>query len=106
MTRMRFVTLLLIGGAFGLAGSIDLNSVLGPRGVTEAIELTISKAYAGRRGHGHRTARRVARRTIRVIRITTLPRRCAWRAPYHYCGGIYYEPIVESGTTVYLVVYP
>ncbi len=106
MTRMKFVTLLLIGGAFGLAGSIDLNSVLGPRGVTEAIELTISKAYAARR-HARRTTRRVARRTMRrVIRRHTLSAGCLWRAPYHYCGGVYYEPIVESGTTVYIVVYP
>ena len=106
MTRMKFVTLLLIGGAFGLAGSIDLNSVLGPRGVTEAIELTISKAYAARR-HARRTTRRVARRTTRrVIRRHSLPYGCAWRAPYHYCGGIYYQPIVESGTTVYIIVYP
>ncbi len=106
MTRMKFVTLLLIGGAFGLAGSIDLNSVLGPRGVTEAIELTISKASAARR-HARRTTRRVARRTtIRVIRRHSLPYGCAWRAPYHYCGGVYYEPIVESGTTVYIIVYP
>ncbi len=106
MTRMKFVTLLLIGGAFGLAGSIDLNSVLGPRGVTEAIELTISKAYAARR-HARRTTRRVARRTTRrVIRRHSLPYGCAWRAPYHYCGGVYYEPIVESGTTVYIIIYP
>ncbi len=107
MTRMKFVTLLLIGGAFGLAGSIDLNRVSGPRGVTEAIELTVSKAYAGRRGHGHRTARRVARRTtMRVIRRHSLAHGCVWRAPYHYCGGVYYQPIVESGATVYIVVYP
>ncbi len=106
MTRMRFVTLLLIGGAFGFMGSIDLNRVLGPRGVTEAIELTTSKAYAARK-HKRRATRRVARRTTRrVIRRHTLPVRCAWHAPYHYCGGVYYEPIVESGTTVYIVVYP
>ena len=106
MTRMKFVTLLLIGGAFGLAGSIDLNSVLGPRGVTEAIELTISKAYAARR-HARRTTRRIARRTTRrIIRRNSLPYGCAWRAPYHYCGGVYYEPIVESGTTVYIIIYP
>ena len=106
MTRMRFVTLLLIGGAFGFMGSIDLNRVLGPRGVTEAIELTTSKAYAARR-HARRTTRRVARRTTRrVIRRHTLSAGCLWRAPYHYCGGVYYQPIVESGATVYIVVYP
>ncbi len=95
----------VIGCALVFAGNIDFNRVSGHRGVTEAIELTISKAYAGRR-HARRTTRRVVRRTIRVIRITTLPGRCAWRAPYHYCGGVYYEPIVESGTTVYIIVYP
>ncbi len=96
----------VIGCALVFAGSIDLNRVSGPRGVTEAIELTISKAYAGRR-HARRTTRRVARRiTRRVIRRHSLPYGCAWRAPYHYCGGVYYEPIVESGTTVYIIVYP
>ncbi len=96
----------VIGCALVFAGSIDLNMVSGPRGVTEAIELTISKAYAGRR-HARRTTRRVARRiTRRVIRRHSLPYGCAWRAPYHYCGGVYYEPIVESGTTVYIIVYP
>ena len=96
----------VIGCALIFAGSIDFNRVSGPRGVTEAIELTISKAYAARR-HARRTTRRVARRTTRrVIRRHTLSAGCLWRAPYHYCGGVYYEPIVESGTTVYIVVYP
>ena len=96
----------VIGCALVFAGSIDFNRVSGPRGVTEAIELTISKAYAGRR-HARRTTRRVARRTThRVIRRHTLAAGCAWHAPYHYCGGVYYQPIVESGTTVYIVIYP
>ncbi len=106
MTRMRFVTLILIGCALGFAGSIDVNRAPSPSGFTNPFDLTISKAYAARR-HARRTTRRVARRTMRrVIRITTLPGRCAWHAPYHYCGGVYYQPIVESGTTVYIVVYP
>ena len=107
MRKLLIAASTVVGCALVFAGSIDFNRVSGTRGVTEAIELTISKAYAGRRGHGHRATRRVARRTMRrVIRITTLPGRCAWHAPYHYCGGVYYEPIVESGTTVYIVVYP
>ncbi len=106
MRKLLIAAATVIGCTLVFSGSIDLNRVLGPRGVTEAIELTISKAYAARR-HARRTTRRVARRTTRrVIRINTLPGRCAWRAPYHYCGGVYYEPIVESGTTVYIVVYP
>ncbi len=97
----------VIGCALVFAGNMDFNRVSGPRGVTEAIELTISKAYAGRRGHGHRTGRRVARRTMRrVIRRHSLAHGCVWRAPYHYCGGVYYQPIVENNTTVYVVVYP
>jgi hypothetical protein len=96
----------VIGCALVFAGSMDFNRVSGPRGVTEAIELTISKAYAGRR-HARRTTRRVARRTThRVIRRHSLAHGCVWRAPYHYCGGVYYQPIVESGATVYIVVYP
>lgn len=63
-------------------------------------------------GPRHREARRVARRTSRrttrrtVRRLTVLPAGCAWRAPYHYCGGVYYQPVVEGGTTVYVVVTP
>ncbi len=106
MRKLLIAASTVIGCAFGLAGSIDLNRVLGPRGVTEAIELTTSKAYAARR-HARRTTRSVASRTTRrVIRRHTLAAGCAWHAPYHYCGGVYYQPIVESGTTVYIVVYP
>ncbi len=96
----------VIGCALVFAGSMDFNRVSGRSGLTMPVEVMFSKAYAGR-GHARRSTRRVARRTtIRVIRITTLPGRCAWRAPYHYCGGVYYQPIVESGVTVYIVVYP
>jgi hypothetical protein len=41
-----------------------------------------------------------------VRRLTVLPAGCAWRAPYHYCGGVYYQPVVEGGATVYIVVNP
>ncbi len=106
MRKLLIAASTAIGCALVFAGSIDVNRVSGPRGVTEAIELTTSKAYAAG-GRALRTTRRVARRTTRrVIRRHTLPGGCVWRAPYHYCGGVYYEPIVESGTTVYIVVYP
>lgn len=106
MRKLLIAASTVIGCALVFAGSMDFNRVSGPRGVTEAIELTISKAYAGRR-HARRTTRRVARRTThRVIRRHSLAHGCVWRAPYHYCGGVYYQPIVESGATVYIVVYP
>ena len=108
MFKLKFVTLTIIGCSLGFFGSIDLNRALSPPVITEVIELTISKAHAARRrGHHRRTTRRVARRTRhRAIRRASLPRRCVWRAPYHYCRGVYYQPIVVSGTRVYIVVNP
>ena len=106
MIRLGFITLILIGCALGFSGSIDVNRASSPSGFTNPFELTTSKAYAAG-GRALRTTRRVARRTTRrVIRRHTLPGGCVWRAPYHYCGGVYYEPVVESGTTIYIIVYP
>ena len=106
MKKLLIAASTAIACALVLAGSVDLNRSSGRAGITLPIEVSISKAYAGR-GHVRRTSRRTARRTTRrVVRRTTLPVGCAWRAPYHYCGGVYYEPIVESGTTVYVVVNP
>ncbi|MGF1445613.1 MAG: hypothetical protein ACFBRM_05370 [Pikeienuella sp.] len=54
-----------------------------------------------------RTARRTARRTTaRQNYIRSLPGGCALRGAYHYCGGVYYQPVVQGGATVYVVVYP
>ncbi len=108
MTRVKLMALTLIGCALGLFGSIDGNRVSSVSGNTMSLEVSISKAYAARRGRARRTTRRVARRTTRrvvrraVIRRTVLPRSCLWRAPYHYCGGVYYQPY-DGG---YAVVYP
>ncbi len=107
MTRLKLATMIFMGCALGLFGNIEGNRVSSLSGLTVSLEVTISKAYAARRGRARRTTRRVARRTTRrVVRRAVLPRSCLWRAPYHYCGGVYYRTIVESGTTVYIVVYP
>ena len=58
-----------------------------------------------------RVARRTSRRTARRVSrrhayYTALPRGCLWRAPYHVCGGIYYQPQVVDGRTVYIIVTP
>ena len=109
MTNFKFVILAVIGCSLGFFVSIDVNRVSGPPGILEAIELTFSKAHAARRGYARRSTRRVSRRTRhrRVIRRTHLPRGCVRRgAYYYYCGGVYYQPIVESGRTVYIVVTP
>ncbi len=106
MRKLLIAASTVIGCALVFAGSMDFNRVSGRSGLTMSVEVTFSKAYAGR-GHVRRTSRRVARRTTRrVIRRHTLAAGCLWRAPYHYCGGVYYQPIVESGATVYIVVYP
>ncbi len=97
----------VIGCALVFAGSMDSNRLSGRSEMTVPVEVTFSKAYAASRGQVRRTSRRTARRTSRrVSRRHSLPSSCAWRAPYHYCGGVYYQPIVESGTTVYIVVNP
>ena len=105
MRKLLIAASTVIGCALVFAGSMDFNRVSGRSGLTMPVEVTFSKAYAGG-GHVRRTSRRKARRTTRVIRRHTLPAHCLWRAPYHYCGGVYYQPVVESGTTVYIVVYP
>ena len=102
MRKLLIAASTVIGCALVFAGNIDFNRVSGRSGLTMPVEITFSKAYAG-----SRHARRVVRRTTRrVIRRNSLPYSCAWRAPYHYCGGVYYQPFVESGATVYIVVYP
>jgi hypothetical protein len=70
--------------------------------------LGVAPAEASRRGQVRRTARRTARRTSRrtTRRLNTLPGGCARRSGYYYCGGVYYQPIVENGSTVYVVVNP
>ena len=69
----------------------------GPRisfGVSEAEALPYHRRVA------RRTSRRVARRHA------YLPAGCPLTGAYYYCGGVYYQPVVESGTTVYVVVTP
>ncbi len=106
MKKLLIAAAAVIGCALVFAGSVDLNRGSGRAGISLPIEVSLNEAYAGR-GYVRRTSRRTARRTTRrVIRRSTLPAGCVWRAPYHYCGGVYYEPIVESGGTVYVVVNP
>jgi hypothetical protein len=77
---------------------------IGNFGIGNGLSIATDSAYAAPRHAARRTARRTTRRTVR--RLTVLPAGCVWRAPYHYCGGVYYQPVVEGGTTVYIVVNP
>ncbi len=106
MRKLLIAASTVIGCALLFVGSMDFSRVSGRSELTVPVKVTFSKAYAGRR-HVRRTSRRTARRTTRrVIRRHSLAHGCAWRAPYHYCGGVYYQRIVVSGTRVYIVVNP
>jgi hypothetical protein len=51
-------------------------------------------------------ARRTSRRTTRRVANRTSIAGCSPYNAYYNCGGVYYRPVVESGTTVYVVVNP
>lgn len=72
------------------------------------ISFGVGEAVAGGRGETRRVARRTSRRTSRRVarRHAALPRGCPLAGAYYYCGGVYYQPVVESGTTVYIIVTP
>ena len=101
MKKAKLLSVFAVALAVGLsAGSINVSKI----GTGAALSVLTDSAYAAPRHAARRTARRTTRRTVR--RLTVLPAGCAWRAPYHYCGGVYYQPVVEGGTTVYIVVNP
>lgn len=80
----------------GVSWSPSSGVVLGPQ-----------EAAAQVRGEVRRTARRTSRRTSRrQSYIHSLPGGCARRGAYYYCGGVYYQPQVRDGATVYIVVNP
>lgn len=72
------------------------------------ISFGVGEAVAGGFGQTRRVARRTSRRTSRRVarRYSALPRGCPLAGAYYYCGGVYYQPVVESGTTVYVIVTP
>ena len=105
MKKAKLLSIFAVALTIGLfTGSVKMGNF----GTGAALSLVMDSAYAAPRHAARRTGRRTARRTTRrtVRRLTRLPAGCYWRAPYHYCGGVYYQPIVESGTTVYIVVNP
>ncbi|MTI18789.1 hypothetical protein E1162_16200 [Rhodobacteraceae bacterium RKSG542] len=54
------------------------------------------------RGQARRTSRRTSRRVNRRQSVAG----CTPYNAYYNCGGVYYRPVVENGTTVYVVVNP
>ena len=112
MRRKSFITKVLIGA---VAAVVAFSAEIEFRGVDGArLDVTLAVPSAEARIGRPATplsvagvARRTTRRTVRRINYySVLPAGCYWRAPYHYCGGIYYEPVVQGGQTVYIIVNP
>lgn len=115
MHRISFITKVLAGAVavvVGLSAEIEVREI---RDVGEAqLEVTLAVSTAEARVGRPATplsiagvSRRTTRRTVRRMRYyNALPAGCYWRAPYHYCGGIYYQPVVQDGQNVYIIVNP
>ena len=59
-------------------------------------------------GHRRRVRRRRRRRIHRYMRLTSLPYGCTVTRirggiTYYYCGNIWYQPVYEGTTVVYIV---
>jgi len=52
------------------------------------------------------TARRTSRRTARRVSYRNSVAGCSPYKAYYNCGGVYYAPTVQDGSTVYVVVTP
>jgi hypothetical protein len=68
-----------------------------------------SSSVAGSRRRTHRRTRRRTRRRIhRNMRLTSLPYGCTvtrmrGSITYYYCSGIWYEPVYQGTTVIYIV---
>lgn len=69
-------------------------------------EATVRPYHGQARRVARRTARRTTRRTAaRWAYYSHLPAGgCYWVSWYYNCAGVYYQPVVEDGVTVYVIV--
>lgn len=77
----------------------------------DRVEDRVDDRQAERRRETRRVARRTARRVDRrQDRRDSLPSNCAEVLlngyPYWYCGGVYYQEVMEDDVTIYIVVNP
>ncbi len=56
--------------------------------------------------HDHHHNRAAWRALGAAAFLATLPRGCPLVGLYYYCGGVYYQSVVQDGSTVYIVVTP
>lgn len=96
--------------ALGFVADFELRETRGPEG-EPAVTVGLGEAKAGYRAQSRRVARRTARRTSRRVNrrynyYNALPAGCLLRGAYYYCGGVYYQSVVQDGATVYIIVTP
>ena len=107
----KMLAVLPLALAFGFIADIEPR-VAHDSGGAVSVSLGLAGAEAQNwRAQNRRVARRTARRTsrrtsARVNYYNSLPAGCALRGAYHYCGGVYYQPVVQAGRTVYVIVTP
>lgn len=106
--KLRFAAAAIVAAAFTMGLSVEPSSRQDTGDVTFSFSGT---AHAGSRDEARRVARRTSRRTARRTSArhnyyNSLPRGCPLRGLYYYCGGNYYQPVVQGGTTVYIIVTP
>ena len=108
--HFRFLTATVFGLAIGLFGGIEGGPDAGTSGVSLlSFEFGIPTAQAGRaqaRRGTRRVSRRTSRRTSRRVARRHSIAGCGLYMTYYNCGGVYYQPYVENGVTVYIVVTP
>ena len=108
MFSWKFITTAALAAAFvvglGMHPKVESPSDASTTSLTITHQTAEAQNY---RAQSRRVSRRTARRTTRRHSyIRSLPAGCVLRGAYHYCGGVYYQPVVESGATVYIVVTP
>ena len=103
MQRRELIKALLAAmvGVFGLSSAADAARRGGGRRRSPA-----SPASVG--GHRRRRRRRTRRRVRRWMRLTSLPYGCNVTrirdgVTFYYCGSIWYRPVYEGTTVVYIV---
>jgi hypothetical protein len=102
MKRRQFLNSLLASAVGLAAGSYSVNAIAAKRGRPRPAS---PNSVAG---VGRRTRRRRRRRVRRNMQVSSLPYGCSVTrvrggVTYYYCGSIWYEPVYQGTTVVYIV---
>lgn len=103
MQRRRLVSLLAALTTGAIAGAIVPGALAAPGRPASSQSVSGSK-----RRRRRRRRRRVRRRVVIGMRLTSLPYGCAVTrvsagVTFYYCGGIWYKPVYQGTTVIYVV---